>query len=402
MRLKYTLLAAVMIFTIKAGAQNWEQKADHPGDGRHHPITFAIDSMGYLLTGSTNVQGVTDDFYQYDPVSDSWTTLPDFPGPARSFAYGAATDSKGYIGFGQSTNTYLNDLWEYDPVTGNWTELASCPCTGRLHPAFVIQDQRIFVGLGNAPNNFKDWWEYNIETDSWRQLADLPGAHRHHPFYFAAGGYVYAGLGHGAGIFDDWYRWNLDTETWDQMDDLPSQGRVAGTQLNINDRGFILSGDGEDHNTMPTGEFWEYDLLTDTWTELPPHPGVSRWAPGSFAIGNTVYFTSGEVRTGNPNAGLKNDLWSFDLDTFVSVEDPEELSTQITVYPNPVENSFTINGMNTSNAISVKVFDSSGKVVKNGMQNGNNYDVSELSSGLYFMTIIENDGAVSRVKFMKK
>jgi len=402
MRLKFTFISLLLLFSINSGAQNWEQKASYPGDGRHHPVTFSIDSVGYLLTGSTDTESVTDDFYEYDPVADSWSSLPNFPGPARSFSYGATANGKAYMGFGATTTTYLNDLWEYDPATGNWTELSACPCAGRTHPAFVIEDQKIFVGLGNAPSNFRDWWEYNIVTDTWRQLTDLPGATRHHPFYFAAGGYVYAGFGHGASIYKDWYRWNIDTETWDQMDDLPAQGRVAGTQLNIGNRGFVLSGDGENHGTMPTGEFWEYDYQADTWVELPSHPGVSRWAPGSFAIGNTVYFTSGEVRSGNPDAGLKNDLWSFDLDAIASVENSEELNAGITVYPNPTEKSLTINGLNLSNATSLEVYDSSGKVVKTGDLTSNSFDVSELNPGLYFLTIKESDEVVDRVKFMKK
>jgi N-acetylneuraminic acid mutarotase len=402
MRLKFTLLSITMLLTIYTEAQSWEQKADYPGDGRHHPVTFAIDSIGYLLTGSTDVDNVTDDFYQYDPVTDSWSALPNFSGPARSFSYGAASGGKAYMGFGATTTTYLNDLWEYDPVTDNWTELTSCPCAGRTHPAFIIEDQKIFVGLGNNPTNLKDWWEYNIVTDTWRQLTDLPGPTRHHPFYFAAGGYVYAGLGHGTSIFKDWYRWNLDTETWDQMADLPAQGRVAGTQFNIGDRGFVMSGDGENHGTMPTGEFWEYDYQTDAWTALTSHPGVSRWAPGSFAIGNTAYFTSGEVQSGNPNAGLKNDLWSFDLGATAAVENAEALKAEIKVYPNPTEESLSINGLNLSNTVSLEVFDSSGKAVKSGELNGNSFDVSELNSGLYFMTIKENDEVVDRVKFMKK
>lgn len=393
-----------MIVLISTGvnAQSWEQKASHPGAGRHHPVTFSIDSMGYLLTGSTDADGTTDNFYKYDPLADSWTTLPSFPGTARSYSYGATDQDKAYVGFGASDAAYLNDLWEYDSQTENWTQLASCPCAGRAHPAFVIQDNRLFVGLGNNPTNLRDWWEYNIATDSWRQLTDLPGATRHHPFYFAAGGSVYAGLGHGASIYKDWYRWDLGTETWEQMDNLPSQGRVAGTQLNIGDRGFIMSGDGEDHGTMATGEFWEYDYQSDTWTELPPHPGVSRWAPGSFAIGNTVYLTSGEVRAGNPNAGLKNDLWSFDLDDILSVQNSGELNAEITVYPNPTEKSLFINGLNITNEVTLEVFDSSGKAIGNGMLNGNEYDVSDLSPGLYFMTIIENDTVIDRVKFMKK
>lgn len=401
MRSKFTLLSTILLLSGYLGAQSWVQKASHPGDGRHHPVTFSVDSMAYLLTGATDA-GYMDDFYQYDPVNDSWTTLPDFPGVARSFAYGAATDDKAYVGFGVSDVAYLDDLWEYDPVTGDWTELASCPCAGRAHPAFVVQDNRIFVGLGNNPTNMDDWWEYDIATDNWRQLTDLPGPVRHHPFYFAAGGYVYAGFGHGAGIYKDWYRWNLDNETWEQMNDLPAQSRVAGTQMNVGDRGFVLSGDGADHSTMATGEFWEYDYQNDAWAELPPHPGVSRWAPGSFVIGNTVYLTSGEVRTGNPNAGLKNDLWSFDLDQFVSVESQDELNDAITVYPNPTVNTLFINGLDMSNEISLEILDSSGKSIGNGSLNGNVYDVSSLSPGLYFMTITENDKLIDRVKFMKK
>ncbi len=402
MCLKFTLFSTILLLSGFIGAQNWEEKTAHPGDGRHHPITFAIDSKAYLLTGSTDTEGVTNDFYEYDSGTDSWTPLTDFPGPARSYAYGAATEDKAYIGFGISDVAYLDDLWEYDPVTGDWNELASCPCAGRAHPAFVIQDQRIFVGLGNNPSNLKDWWEYNIATNTWRELTDLPGATRHHPFYFAAGGDVYAGLGHGAGVFKDWYRWDLDTETWDQMADLPAQGRVAGTQLNIGDRGFIMSGDGEDHGTMATGEFWEYDYQTDTWTELPAHPGVSRWAPGSFVIGNTVYLTSGEIHSGNPNSGLKKDLWSFNLDAISSVENLEELNAKITVYPNPTEQSLSINGLNFSNAVPLEVFDSSGKSVIRGELNNNTFDVSKLNPGLYFMTIMENDEVLARVKFMKK
>ena len=67
-----------------------------------------------------------------------------------------------------------------------------------------------------------------------------------------------------------WYRWDIDTETWTQMTDFPGEGRVAGTQFSIGDRGFVLSGD------------------SDSWSALPPHPGPSRWAPGSFTIGNVV------------------------------------------------------------------------------------------------------------------
>lgn len=403
MYLKISLLFGAMLFSVVASSQTWEERTAYPGNGRHHPATFVIDSMAYLLTGSTS-SGFTNDFYRYDPQADSWVDLPNFPGAARSFSHGTSANGKGYIGFGVSNNDYLNDLWEFDPVTGDWTELASCPCSKRAHPAFIIEDQKLFVGLGNYSSNFKDWWEYNITTNTWRQLTDLPGPTRHHPYYFAVGGSVYAGLGHGANmnIYKDWYRWDLDTETWEQMNDLPAQGRVAGTQFSIGDRGFILSGDGEDHSTIATGEFWEYDYQTDTWEELPPHPGVSRWAPGSFAIGNTVYFTSGEVHAVNPNAGLKNDLWSFVYEAIASTENSADLNTEITLYPNPSENYVSFKGLNTITPVLLEVYDSSGKIIKKGVLKNGVFDVSDLNSGLYFIALIDDNEVLERVKFIKK
>jgi N-acetylneuraminic acid mutarotase len=314
-------------------AQTWEQKASNPGVGRHHPVSFSLNNKGYMVTGSTSTQVATADFYEYDPLLDSWITLPDFPGSARGFSIGDTYNGKAYMGFGVGPiSNFLNDLWEYDPMTGNWTELASCPCIPRYHPTFVIENGLLFIGVGSSPvGNLNDWWEYNIQTDSWRQLTDLPGPTRHHPYMFSVNGDVYTGLGHGAIIYRDWYKWDISSETWTQMNDLPAQGRVAGTQFSIGDRGFILSGDGDDHGSMPTGEFWEYDFQTDSWTELPPHPGVSRWAPGSFTIGNVVYFGAGEIYHGNPDPGHKNDLWCFDLDMISSLSENNYLDNIVPV-----------------------------------------------------------------------
>lgn len=78
-----------------------------------------------------------------------------------------------------------------------------------------------------------------------------------------------------------------------QMSNFPSEGRVAGTQFSYNCKGYILSGDGDDHRSLDSGEFWEYDPSNDTWTQLSSHPGDAIWAPGSFVIGREVFFMLG-------------------------------------------------------------------------------------------------------------
>ena len=45
------------------------------------------------------------------------------------------------------------------------------------------------------------------------------------------------------------------------------------TQFSYNNKGYVLSGDGDDHGPLSSGEFWEYNPLTDNWSQLPSHPG---------------------------------------------------------------------------------------------------------------------------------
>ena len=349
------LVVAVSLIELTNGEvmATWEQKAAFPGGGRHHPITFANTTHGFVVTGSTYVDQYSSDFWAYEAATDTWTDLSDtpsaFPGVGRSFAYGVASttdcsNSKAYLGFGASATSRLTDFWELDMNTLKWRQLADFPGFGRRHPAmnWIEPMNEIHVGLGDGVGgNYKDWWAYDIASDSWRQLNDFPSTPRHHPFYFAIGRNSYAGLGHSPGAIErDWYRYDSVDESWISEDDFVSyelstngvsttEARVAGTQFAASgscngDRrtyGFILSGDGDDHGTMATGEFHFFDPYSSEdgnddvsrgiWHPLPPHPGYSRWAPGSFVVGSQVYFLGGYDRTLQM---LFDDVWMIDLE----------------------------------------------------------------------------------------
>ena len=283
------------------------------GHGTNHAFGFALEGMGYLVAGETE-DGLSDAFYRYDPVSDSWTSLEDFPGDARGYAIGDVHEGKAYFGFGSSNNGKLNDLWEYDPSTGEWSALEPCPCSGRLHPAMVAENGVIHVGLGgDDTGDVNDWWVYNIATDSWSAAPDFPGTQRHHPYQFGLNGLAYVGFGHHtATIFNTWYSYDPVTQDWQQRASLPDQGRVAGTQFSHGGKGYALSGDGEGHDQMPTGEFWEYNPNSDAWTQWPAHPGMSRWAPASFVIDDVVYLVNGmNISSGSFDFVLDN--WKFSM-----------------------------------------------------------------------------------------
>ena len=282
------------LFILSSSAQSWVPATPPPNFFSDHSFGFALDGKGYLVAGTEEMFGKSAAFFQFDPQEDEWTILDSFPGDARGFAIGDVWDGKAYFGFGAGPDSLLRDLWVFDPDSMKWAQLASCPCQARTHPAFVANNGKIFVGLGSGSNgNMNDWWEYDITSDQWSQKPDFPDLKRHHPYQFAVGDYVYTGLGHGAEIFNDWYRYDPKSEMWDRMADLPGEGRVAGTQFSFGGKGYVLSGDGEDHLSMDEGEFWEYDPDLDAWNQLPSHPGRSRWAPASFIIDGEVYLFNG-------------------------------------------------------------------------------------------------------------
>jgi N-acetylneuraminic acid mutarotase len=296
-------------------SQSWVQHSIFPFQGVHHPITFSYGQFGFVVAGSN-----TDHVYKYDENNGNWSQLSDFPGGERGYAYGVAVGDKAYIGFGSDLNgMYPIDWWEYNMISDIWTQKANFPNIGRNHPAMVNVGDKIFIGCGsNNTGNLGDWWEYDIPNDVWQQKIDLPANDRHHPFYFGIGNYAYVGFGHGSvigpgsnpnsnsNIYNDFYRYDPSNDSWLQLSDFPSESRVAGTQFSYNGKGYILSGDGDNHGPLDSGEFWEYETSNDSWLQLNSHPGDAIWAPGNFVIDCNVYFLLGQNNNTAPSTYVGN------------------------------------------------------------------------------------------------
>lgn len=387
---KQILLYVLLLSANFVLAQSWEPMASLPGgngDARHHPVTFSVDGYGYVMTGS--VLGTpSDDFLRYEAATDTWEELPDFPGGARTQSYGTSRGTKAYIGFGVIDNELYNDLWEYDTETEQWTQLADCPCEARIHPAFIQLDDKIYVGMGNGTANFRDWWEYDIPTNTWTQKDDLPGPTRHHPFYFGIDGIAYVGFGHGnsvggnLSIYNDFYMFDPATNEWTRLNDFPGEARVAGTQFDYDGKGYVLSGDGDDHYFMEEGEFWEYEPELDAWTQLASHPGSSRWAPGNFVIDNYVYFMCGlsDVR-------LESDMMRFELEPTTSTNN-EIASTPIAVFPNPAKNFISIKD-DINSFSKVSLVNNYGQIIQSVTTN--QVDVEALPEGMYYLQFYKDE-----------
>ena len=305
-----------MVFSSPLLAQNWQSSPSYGADSRHHPITFSSDRYGFVMAGQNATGEYLEDAYRFDAQTETWEQIDNFPGGPRGYAYGVSNNTTAYVGFGKFNSDYPTDWWAYDIPSNQWTQLANFPSAGRSHPALILVNDKVYVGLGSNTSNLGDWWEYDIPSDTWSQKADFDFGDRHHPFYFGIDGIPYVGFGHGNSIngalnvYNDFYKYDATTDSWITLNEFPSEGRVAGTQFSYNGKGYILSGDGDDHGPLDNGELWEYIPQTDSWLQLESHPGNSRWAPGCFIINCDLYLTSGYDRI---NQIYFNDLIKFKL-----------------------------------------------------------------------------------------
>ena len=117
----------------------------------------------------------------------------------------------------------------------------------------------------------------------------------------------------------------------------------------------------------------------------------------------TVGFNHGEW-DGDPNRSATLD--SMTVVTDVWGEKPSGIFDQkvefsYEMYPNPVTNNLTVNGISDVNRIDI--YDISGKVVKTIMVSGErvNINVSDLNSGVYLINLY-NEKGVQTGKFVKK
>lgn len=405
MKTFYLSVIFISISSFLFGQAEWEQISPLPNDlVTDHSYAFALNGKGYFVAGADRFSYL-DDFFEYDPETDEWTRIGEFPGGVRGFGIGDTWDGKAYFGFGFNGNNYQDDLWVFDPETETWTELAPCPCTPRIHPAFIAHNDKIFVGLGgSAQGDLNDWWEYDMATDSWSQKPDFPDLPRHHPYQFGVGDYVYTGFGHGGPlIFDEWYRYDPATEEWTQMATLPAEGRVAGTQFSFNGKGYALSGDGGDHRSMEEGEFWAYDPELDEWEELPPHPGPSRWAPASFVLDGWVYFLSGPTNVGGNLNYTANNSYRYQLEEMpTSTQELTDDPGLFEVFPNPTAEQvqFSWKSGFAGTAGQFRILNNEGRTVYQTAQLPEELDLSFLPAGLYHLEAVK--GQTRSVKTVVK
>lgn len=123
------------------------------GIGFQHQVA-ATKTQGYIL--SVDFKQAKTVFRQYNPKTNSFRTLADFPGISRTNGTFWGTETDIYFGLGQSTDNFekgLSDIWKYDVKQNKWFLFSEYAGSGNVK--LQVQDMGtyalIFGGLRVVP-----------------------------------------------------------------------------------------------------------------------------------------------------------------------------------------------------------------------------------------------------------
>lgn len=318
--LKSLLLFMMLLSAMPwAGAQTWTQKADYGSTARNRAAAFSIPYLQkFYVVGGYDFT-YQQDVWEYDTLTDAWTQRAAFPGGSTT-AVAFSINGKGYVGTGVGGGfTWTNSFYEYDPLSDSWTQKADFPGAARGYAfGFAIGDKGyIGGGFSGLPGSFiaySDLYEYDPATDSWTQKAGYPGAGGAlGAVGFAAGVKGYAGCGSSIDVqgnqtlHDDFWEYDPVTDAWTQKADYAGGIRGEATAFAVCSKGYIGLGYNVPHASF-NNDFWEYDPASDTWIAINDFGGVPRaYAPGA-AIGK-----SGYAATGSNGITNFNDHWEYHI-----------------------------------------------------------------------------------------
>ena len=367
----------------------WIEKTNFGGDARHRATAFSIGSRGYIGLGHVNavVDILYDDFWEYDPGTNSWTQKADFAGGPRYHAVGFSIGNKAYVGTGRMpSGSYSTDLWEYDPVTNVWTAKANFPGNARRGAVSFVINNKAYVGTGQSTTgNANDFFSYDPATNSWAPMAALPASGRTSSVAFAINNKGYVGTGSVGSGTNDFYEYNPVNNTWIPRASVGPTLRQEATGFAIGGKGYI--GTGDDYSSGNNyGDMWEFDPGTNTWVQVEDFGGLARRYLVSFTIG-----TRGYAGTGTNGTNFK-DFWEYDKT--LSVFDNDRSLMKVKAWPVPATEAVNIELLDLPAGFGVsdceyRITTLLGSAVSTGTITDTKFEVSRgsLPAGVYLLSV---------------
>ncbi|MDW3193945.1 MAG: kelch repeat-containing protein [Cytophagales bacterium] len=282
-------------FTVLEGT--WTQKQGIPAEvGFGASVGFAFGGYGYVGAGGDNGR-ILDDFWKYDPSSDSWTDLPTIPNGARRFSSGFVIGNQVYVVLGVKDNEteITREFYAFGLLTNTWNRFNDFPGTlpdfRDTYPAFMIGNEGYLL-LG------EEIWHYDPGKDEWILVDTYPGAGTSSHVTEVIDKLAYIGLGFNDAF--DWWSYDPETKEWKELAIFPGDLTWGLQSFQLRGKIYVVG-----------KTCWEYDPITNQWIQRNSHPDGRRFAT-AFSIGEKGYFGTGISESGMSQ--FQKDFWDFSLE----------------------------------------------------------------------------------------
>lgn len=256
----------------KAGAcaSGWVASADPPSSfrGRERAAFASMGSKIFIWGGVDDNSKAHDDGAIYDPVNDSWSLIKTDSATLspRHLATAVWTGSAVLVfgGLNEAGTTYYRDAALYNPVTDSWSAVPDSltprsAASGWATPSTVV----FFAGLTTGGGGVQGASQYAVTSNTWTPTALLNAPT---PALGTAQGfagnslYIYGGL-RGTLRSNLAYRYDVGPDTWTPLPNGPGE---RSNIFGVSDGTSFFVWGGRDSTTLKA----DGAVFTNAWTSL--------------------------------------------------------------------------------------------------------------------------------------
>lgn len=355
----------------------------------------------YTFGGFTSTGGpIQNSSFKYNVSNGVWSQLAPMPSPRGEVGV-AELNGIIYCMGGWTGNIESNRNHAYNIATDTWSVKANLPFRMTSNDAVAYNGKIYLVGgIVEFPGSY--FIEYTPETNSYRVLPPPLRTRRnaklivHQDKFYLLGGQYDHGLDRF--VTDQVEEYNPQTEVWTQKAPMPLGLQHYGASL-INGKIHVICGASTGWpvaNLVLHPTHYVYDIATNTWSQKSDLPF------SLFALETAVYNDEIYIFGGNPSSSSFSNqchkITCAEWETLVRSETLDK-QTGIKIYPNPVDESLTINTgiYAASKGYKIRVCNEMGQQVNEIQltQQLHNIDVKKLgANGIYLVYFVSPEGRI--------
>ena len=149
----------------------WSQIANIGGQPRSAGTGFAINGVGYVFGGGQLGGPHNNQVWQYDTSANAWSIKTFCPCYPRSASAVFTIGNDAFIGLGADDTSTFQDFYRYNPLSNTWQQLPDFGGGKRLETFAFSLGNNGYVGTGSSliyPNLtlLQDVWQLSLNTST--------------------------------------------------------------------------------------------------------------------------------------------------------------------------------------------------------------------------------------------